>query len=248
MESWRWRRNSFIKRSNAPWNQTHVVLNPGFATPKCMAMCNCFRLLELRHLYNGKHNSYLMGTWGFNETRCEVESSQYKTWRVGNVMAPFSRGSWCKLITRMKTRPSIFLSPLCCPRWALHALGCNCSISCPWECQVTEIITVPCKVLFSPTPHFLSAPRSAWQYSQSLERLRTSTSSSFIISFLQGERGQHLRMKDSPPCPLSAEALIHFSWPLAVTKAAAFSLVSVLHAISQSWCAFSPWVPKRALI
>lgn len=56
----------------------------------------------------------------------------------------------------------------------------------------------------------------------------------FVIAFLQGERGQRLRMKDSPPCPLAAEALIHFSWPLAVTKAAAFSLVSVLHAISQS--------------
>jgi len=29
------------------------------------------------------------------------------------------------------------------------------------------------------------------------------------------------RMKDSPGCPLPAAALIHFSWPLAVTKAAA---------------------------
>lgn len=28
-------------------------------------------------------------------------------------------------------------------------------------------------------------------------------------------------MKDSPACPLPAAALIHFSWPLAVTKAAA---------------------------
>lgn len=28
-------------------------------------------------------------------------------------------------------------------------------------------------------------------------------------------------MKDSPVCPLPAAALIHFSWPLAVTKAAA---------------------------
>lgn len=85
-----------------------------------------------------------------------------------------------------------------------------------------------------PAPHSLSTFSSARGWSPTLERLRPTARPPFMPSFLQGERGQCLRMKDSPPCPLSAEALIHFSWPLAVTKAAASSLVSVLHAISQS--------------
>lgn len=214
--------------------------------PNAWPCANAFDCWSFLICTKGKHNSYFMGTWGFKETRCE--SSQYKIWRVGNVTAPFSRGSWCELIASMKTRPSIFLSPLCCPRGALHALCCNYSTSCPLGVPRNWGYHRSLQSPFLPNSSLLSAPRSAWRYSQSLERLRTSTSSSFIISFLQGERGQHLRMKDSPPCPLSAEALIHFSWPLAVTKAAAFSLVSVLHAISQSWCAFSPWVPERALI
>lgn len=109
-------------------------------------------------------------------------------WAFGNVTANFSRDSWSELISTMRSRPSIFLSSPCCPSCppicrALLALGCTCSVSYPLECHVTQTATIPCRVLFSPTPHFLSIPRSAWGYSQSMERLRTTTSSSFFFSF-----------------------------------------------------------------
>lgn len=149
--------------------------------------------------------------------------------------ADFSRSPQAAPFSRLRTRPKhphsvvpAFLSRM------LFTVSHFAQVPTFWKSLASQVISKILKVLPSLHLTLFLFPGGREDRVQPWRGSVSTPSSSFITAFLQGERGQRLRMKDSPPCPLAAEALIHFSWPLAVTKAAAFSLVSVLHAISQS--------------